>query len=173
VSLGFSAARGIRSIMKEGRMKRSLKIAIFSIIVFTALAQLIRPERNSTDMIPQTDISRFVDLPADISGLLTAACYDCHTENTVWPWYSNFSPVSWLVARDVKYGKERLNFSEWGDYSDMRKISKYVMICELVESGAMPILPYKLMHKEARLTGDQRKVICLWAEKQIEIMENE
>ena len=153
-------------------MKRPLKIAIISIIVFTAAIQLIRPGRNSTDVIPQTDISRSADIPGDVKDLLAAACYDCHSENTVWPWYSNFSPVSWMIARDVKSGKGRMNFSEWGDYSDMRKISKYVMICEMVKSGDMPILPYKMMHKEARLTDDQRKAICAWAENQIKIMED-
>ncbi|MFC1489667.1 heme-binding domain-containing protein [Candidatus Latescibacterota bacterium] len=146
-------------------MKRPLKIAILSIIVFTLVIQLIRPERTSTELISQTDISRHVEIPGDVKDLLRVACNDCHSDNTVWPWYSNFSPVSWLIAYDINSGKERLNFSEWGDYSDMQKTSKFVMIDEMVESGKMPILPYKMMHKEARLTDDQRKAISEWAEK--------
>ena len=162
-----------RHTIKGIRMKRTLKIALIVIIVIAAAIQLIRPERFSTEMITPTDISRSVDIPAEVKTLLDGACNDCHSDNTVWPWYSNVAPVSWLIAFDVRKGKERLNFSEWDSYSDMQKMSKFVMIDDLVGSGAMPLMPYKIMHKEARLTEEQRNTITAWAKEQIDMMENE
>jgi hypothetical protein len=154
-------------------MKRQFQIALIAFFVLTAAIQLIRPERFSAEEVSSDDISRFVDISGEVKTLLDGACNDCHSDNTVWPWYSNIAPISWLIAYDVEKGKERLNFSAWSDYSDMQKLSKFFLIDDLAASGEMPLLPYKIMHKAARLTEEQRKVISDWAKKEIDRMENE
>jgi hypothetical protein len=85
--------------------------------------------------------------------LASQACYDCHSNETVWPWYSNIAPVSWLVQHDVNEGRSRLNFSEWGT----RHIDEPWEIGEVVQEGQMPPSKYLVMHPEARLTQSEKQ----------------
>ncbi len=87
--------------------------------------------------------------------LAARACFDCHSNETVWPWYANVAPVSWLVQSDVQEGRHHLNFSEWGQ--GRRKDENAKKIEEAVSEGEMPPFQYRLMHPEARLSPDQKK----------------
>jgi len=82
--------------------------------------------------------------------LVVASCYDCHSNEVVWPWYTNIAPVSWLATRDVDEGRDKLNFSEWGT-GDQEADE----LAEVIESGEMPPIYYGWMHPAARLTDDQ------------------
>ena len=96
--------------------------------------------------------------------VLRTSCYDCHSYETVWPWYSQVAPVSWLVAEDVAEGREHLNFSEWGDLE--ADLEPYVAaeIMEEIEDGGMPLAKYVRMHPDAQLTEEEVAVIAAWAE---------
>ena len=109
-----------------------------------------------------------VDKP--VKDILERSCYDCHSNFTNYPWYSNISPVSIFLGKHVKKGKEKLNFSEWALISDKDKISRLVDIYESVESGGMPLQSYLIIHKEAALSEDDKEVILSWAEKEGEIL---
>lgn len=103
-----------------------------------------------------------IDAPPDVSSILRAACYNCHSHETDWPWYAHVAPASWFVTDHVYDGREDLNFSEWP--SDYEKATDLISeIGEQVESGAMPPDSYQLMHPDARLSDEQRQTLIDWS----------
>ena len=101
-----------------------------------------------------------------VSRLVTTACFDCHSNETRWPWYSYVAPVSWLVADDVASGRRHLNFSEWGKYPKSKRVLKLGQIYEQVSKGEMPIQQYLYIHSDARLTAADRDSITDWTERE-------
>jgi hypothetical protein len=125
-----------------------------------AVAQLVPVDRTN----PPVDAE--VEAPPAVQSLLRRACYDCHSNRTVWPWYSHVAPVSWLVAHDVDEGREELNFSTW-TYPPGRKRKKLKEVVEQLNEGEMPLWYYLLLHPEARLSTDERDLIVAWAQAEI------
>ncbi len=103
-----------------------------------------------------------IDAPAQVKEIMRRSCYDCHSNESVWPWYSYIAPASWLVADDVSEGRAELNFSEWSSYDDKKKRKKIKEIWEEVEEGEMPQWYYVLMHPEARLSDADKKTLRDW-----------
>src|SRR5262245_19652574 len=139
-------------------MSRPLKLAAVVFVVFAA-AQLIRPERAN----PATDASRTIQAHAgSTSGLvavLDRACSDCHSNRTVWPWYSEIAPMSWLMAYGVREGRKAVNFSEWAAYPPEQQRKLLVESCQDASAGKMPG-PYTLLHPEVRLSAQDVETIC-------------
>lgn len=107
-------------------------------------------------------VDNVISAPADVDSVLRRACWDCHSNRTEWPWYSHVAPVSWYVARDVHQGREHMNFTEWPtDPEEARDLIGE--IGDQVESGAMPPTSYRIMHPEARLSGESRQVLIDWS----------
>jgi heme-binding protein len=104
-----------------------------------------------------------IQVSADVHGVLRRACYDCHSNETRWPWYSHVAPVSWLVARDVSMGRRHMNFSEWGQYSADKQESKIRSIWEQVSHDEMPLWFYRPLHPDAKLTDADRALVRAWA----------
>ncbi len=103
-----------------------------------------------------------IDAPDDVHRVLRRSCYDCHSNETDWPWYSRVAPASWLVADDVHEAREDMNFSEWPtDPDDATDLIEE--IGEQVESGAMPLDTYLWMHPEARLSEEERQLLIDWS----------
>jgi len=148
-------------------MRFSIKIALAIIIIFLGI-QFIKPPRNYSTSIASSDISMVLDMPDSIKVILTNACYDCHSNNTRYPWYSNIQPVGWLLAYDIKKGKEELNFSEFGAYSQRRQVSKLNGIANSIEGNIMPLKSYRIMHKPARLSVDEKSALINWSQKVID-----
>jgi hypothetical protein len=98
--------------------------------------------------------------------VLMQACGNCHSNQTDWPWYSHVPPVSWWIARHVREGREKLDFSEWQTYSTTQKRDKLESVCGLISTGRMPPHIYTAMHPEARLTEENKKAICAWVKEQ-------
>lgn len=140
------------------------KILIALFIVFVAI-QFIQPAHNKSNRILATDISGVVKIPDSVQTLLKNACYDCHSNNTNYPWYSNIQPMGWLLARHIKNGKMDLNFSEFGVYSIRRQQSKLKSIGSQITDGEMPLSSYKWMHPKARLSAGEKTLIVAWAQK--------
>ncbi|HLH78547.1 MAG TPA: heme-binding domain-containing protein [Candidatus Binataceae bacterium] len=99
---------------------------------------------------------------APVQAILERACYDCHSDRTRWPWYSAVAPLSWLIERDVRLGRQQLNFSRWGGYSSATRRHKLEWIGRVVHSGRMPPRSYVFMHPEAALNPPQRAQIERW-----------
>lgn len=109
------------------------------------------------------DIHKEVLIDPEVSKLLRNACYDCHSNESVYPWYAGIAPISWLVIHDINEGREELNFSEWIPYSLKRKNHKLEEIIEMVEDDEMPMKIYTVMHAEAELTAEEKQKIIYWA----------
>jgi hypothetical protein len=108
------------------------------------------------------------DIPTspEVKAVLQRACYDCHSHETVWPWYSRVAPFSWLIARDVREGREKLNFSTWNRYSTQEQVKKPQETWQEIDEGKMPPWFYLPVHREARLSDADRAILRQWALQQ-------
>ncbi len=104
-----------------------------------------------------------IPAPADVKEILQRSCYDCHSHETRWPWYSRIAPFSWLVAHDVEEGREHLNFSEWDRLGSEDQEEAMEEVWEEVEEGEMPLWFYLPLHPEARLSKEDREILMRWA----------
>lgn len=109
----------------------------------------------------------------EVTVILKTACYDCHSNQTKLPWYSHVAPVSWLVAKDVNEGREELNFSEWTTYPKRKLIKKLEEMGEEVDEGEMPLKIYTVIHGDAKLSTEQRKLLVEWTQQESKrVLEN-
>ena len=143
-------------------MSRVKKILLVLLIVIIAI-QFIQPAGNESGQVLPTDIAKVYNIPDQVQTVLKNACYDCHSNNTNYPWYANIQPVGWILTRHIKNGKAELNFSEFGDYSSRKQRSKLNSIAKTIEDGTMPLSSYTLIHKNAILTKEEKALIIDWA----------
>lgn len=139
-------------------MKKRLtlkNISIFFVLLFL-LIQSFRIDKTIQPIEPAKDFIALTNAEGEIANTLKIACYDCHSNQPTFPWYTNIAPFSWWVKHHVDEGSHHLNFSEWGTYSEKRKSHKLEECIELVEEGEMPLDSYTWMHKEAKLTEAQK-----------------
>ncbi len=146
-------------------MNRIKKILLVLLIAFIAI-QFVRPVRNTNGQVLPTGISKAVSVPGNVHAILQTACYDCHSNNTTYPWYNYVQPVAWILANHIKNGKKELNFSEFGSYPKRKQQSKLKAIADQVKDGDMPLYSYTLIHKNARLTKKENSVIINWAQNE-------
>ncbi len=147
---------------------RLIKRIVVVLLVFFFLIQFIRPKKNIGNVSGEAEIGKVYGIPAMVADILHRACYDCHSNNTRYPWYAELQPVGWFLNKHVKEGKKELNFSEFAAYSVRRKISKLKAIAAQVKDGEMPLDSYKWLHAEARLTEMERQQIIQWVDTLIE-----
>ena len=145
-------------------MQLKKKILLGLLIVFV-LIQFIQPARNKTDQIQSTDIQKVFTVPDKALVLLQNSCYDCHSNNTRYPWYSFIQPVGWWMASHIRKGKADLNFSEFGAYSNRKQQSKLQAIANSIKDETMPISSYTLLHKNTKLSTDDKAIILAWIEE--------
>src|SRR5207249_4738230 len=140
-------------------VNRRLKQAAVVLVVVLATAQLVRPQHAN----PPTDVNRTIQSHVTANGLvavLDRACGDCHSNHTVWPWYTQIAPMSWLMSYGVMQGRKAVNFSEWATYSPERQQQLLAASCRAASEGKMPGRPYTLIHPEARLSVQDVATIC-------------
>ena len=134
------------------------------LIVFVAI-QIIQPARNISGQVLSTDITKTVNVPDKVLDIFKNSCYDCHSNNTRYPWYVNIQPMGLMMARHIRNGKEMLNFNEFGSYTSRRQISKLKEIANQIKDDEMPISSYKIMHQNARLSKEQKDLLMDWMNK--------
>ena len=142
-----------------------VKKILLGLLIVLIFIQFIRPARNTGDGMMSADISRGVNIPSNIQQRLKTSCYDCHSNHTNYPWYSNIQPLGWWLAHHIKEGKAELNFNEFSSYSKRRRLSKLKAIGENIKDGSMPLPSYTLIHQYAKLSVEDKKMIVDWAEK--------
>lgn len=103
-----------------------------------------------------------LNVTPEVAAILDRSCQDCHSNATRWPWYSNFAPPSWLLVDHVNEGRQHLNLSEWGRLDKRRASNKLEEICDEVKTGAMPMASYTWIHRSARLSPEDAKILCDW-----------
>ena len=138
------------------------KVLFFSLTVFLLL-QFYQPARNSDNgQVLPIHIAKVYNMPIKVQQILQNSCYDCHSNNTHYPWYSTLQPLRFLMEYHIKIGKENLNFSEWGNYSKRRQESKLDRIAKQIESNEMPLASYTLIHQKAKLSEQQKQEVITW-----------
>jgi hypothetical protein len=120
--------------------------------------QLYQPPRTNPP------VESAMPAPPEVQAILDRACMDCHSHQTRWPWYAYVAPVSWLVSYDTQEAREHLNFSKWGAYSARKQAKKIGEMWEEVEDGEMPLLPYLLLHSEAKLSDADKSTLRAWSQ---------
>jgi Haem-binding domain len=142
-----------------------VKIIVLILVVAFVGIQFIPTKRNQSDIVPQTDFMLVNNVSEEIKGKLQVSCYDCHSNNTQYPWYNRVQPVAWFLEDHIKEGKAELNFNEWDSYSNRRKTSKLESIISQIESDKMPLNSYTLMHLEARFSDNEKQKVIQWITK--------
>ncbi len=138
------------------------KILLFLLVVLLIL-QAFRPKKDNTGPTGlAANINNFVNVPSDVDQLLKTSCYDCHSNKTTYPWYSNIQPFGWWLDDHVDEGKKELNFDDYGNYNLRRKYHKIEEVAEMVEEGEMPLPSYTIIHTDAKLDEEQKKLIIGW-----------
>jgi|WetSurMetagenome_2_1015567.scaffolds.fasta_scaffold67390_2 hypothetical protein len=128
-------------------------------------AQLIRPNQTNPKIDPAMTFDELGKSIPEVASIVQRVCSNCHSNSTVWPWYSHVAPASWLIASDVRGAREHLNFSEWGLLSPNKSLRMIEAACDEVKAGDMPPWYYRLMHPEAKLTDKDVSTLCNWASK--------
>lgn len=139
-----------------------VKKILVGLLVLFVVVQFVPPGRNTNHGPMPNDISTLISTPDSVRFLLQIACYDCHSNDTRYPWYMSIQPIGWIMAKHVREGKEELNFSEFAGYSHRRQASKLKAIGSSVKEGTMPLSAYTLLHADARLSDQAKMIIINW-----------
>jgi hypothetical protein len=145
-----------------------LKLLVLIFLIAVIIIQFIPHDKPEVVLTNENDLIYNNQLPEHISVMLKESCYDCHSNETIYPWYSNVAPVSWLVIRDIKLGRDELNFSYWESQSKMDKAKNLDKIIDEVTDENMPMPIYTIMHSNAKLSDDERQLLAEWAESYAE-----
>jgi len=144
-------------------MKRFFKILLYTIFAALLLFQLYpKPKQNIAASISANDITMVHRVPPDVLQVIKTSCYDCHSNNTVYPWYASVQPVALWLGNHIDEGKHELNFSEFGTYSIRRKYKKFEDINEQVKENEMPLSSYTLIHRNAKLDENKKLLLANW-----------
>lgn len=144
-------------------MKIAKKIALALLVVLVGM-QFYRPEKNvaASDYVAAFETE--TNPSPEVKAILNTACYDCHSDNTEYPWYNNIAPVSYWLADHIEDGKKHLNFSDWQNYDTKKKDHKLEELIEEVKEGEMPLKEYTWTHGDAKLTQEQISTLVAWAD---------
>ncbi len=147
------------------------KIIAWGLLFAFVAIQFFSTERNQSSVVPKTDFLLVNNPPQNIRTILQESCYDCHSNNTDYPWYSNVQPAAWFLEDHVKNAKGELNFNLWSELSDRRKSSKLKSIINQVKDDEMPLYSYTLIHKNAILSDLDKKALDNYMNSLLEILE--
>jgi hypothetical protein len=140
--------------------RRIVRTVLLLAVAVLIGAQFFQPDRTNPQSDPNISFHAVAQRPGEVTGIVNRACRDCHSNETVWPWYSKVAPVSWMVAQDVQEGRIHLNFSEWGRLGPEMASSRLKKVCEEVRGGGMPLWYYLPLHPEAKLTQSEIGILC-------------
>lgn len=142
--------------MKFLRILFILLVAVFVVIQFFGI------ERSNPEFDQNIDFITMENPPAEIEKTIRAACYDCHSNETIWPWYSYMAPASWLIEEHVLNGRDNLNLNDWGEYELEDRAYIIEEMIEEMEDGEMPLPGYDALHPDARLSDEQKEALYKW-----------
>ena len=143
-----------------------MKKVIYIIIILLILIQFIPAGLpDITNDNPNDLLTNNTEIPEDVKLILKTSCYDCHSNETYYPWYSYVAPISFLVSRDTKVGREELNFSDWESYKKTDKAGALDGISDAVAEGEMPMKIFTLIHRDATLSDAENEIIVNWADE--------
>ena len=148
-------------------MKIALKIAKWFAIVLVGLlliAQFVRPARTNPPVDELQTIQATTQMSPDVAAIFERSCRDCHSNKTVWPWYTNVAPISWFIANHVSEARHSMNLSEWGRLDRDQQDRKLRQICDESQDGVMPLSTYTPLHPGSTLSEQDKKTLCAWTD---------
>lgn len=143
-------------------MKKNILLVLLGLLL---VLQFIRPDTSVPTVEADQDLCEMLQPPAEVETLLKNACYDCHSYETRYPWYSQIVPVSWWLNNHVQEGREHLNFSTFGTLSPRNRAEALEEAAEEVEEGEMPLNSYTWTHADARLSAEQKNALTTWLKR--------
>lgn len=144
--------------------------AIILLVVLVGI-QFIPTKRNQSE-ITATDITKVYSIPQKVEAILKISCYDCHSNNTNYPWYNKVQPFSGILEKHIIEGKEHINFSEFGTYSKRKQRSMFNSMAGQIEEDEMPLDSYLWMHREAELSKKEKKALLEWIDTSLKELES-
>ena len=150
-----------------------LKKILLGLLALFLIIQLFRPEKNDSNDLTNV-VTKKYDVPEEVAVILKNACYDCHTNNTVYPWYGNIQPVAWWLDEHIEDGKRHLNFSDFINLPIAVQNHKFEEIVEVIDENEMPLESYTYLglHQEANLTSTEKDILKTWAVKQMDYLKS-
>jgi len=144
------------------------KRAVLGLALLFVVSQFFRPARINPPINPALEINVNQFVPPAVQSIFLRSCNDCHSNRTIWPWYSSVAPASWLLAYDVNKGRSTMNLSDWGVYPEAKRNDLLHEMCKEVSAGEMPGMPYRLAHPAAHLMDTDVQTICRWTQDSVQ-----
>lgn len=147
--------------MNKGRVKMVLLV----LLVFLIGIQFFQPARTNPPVIPSKALSAHVMIPENVRASLMRSCGDCHSDQTMWPWYSHVAPMSWMVVDDVNQGRRHMNFQDWEAQPSPKQANDVLInVCKEIRQKGMPPFTYRIAHKNVKLTQPEADAVCAWSQ---------
>jgi hypothetical protein len=140
------------------------KILIVLLVAFVII-QFFRIDKTSPLTNKGTDFLVIKNTPENVAKIIKSSCYDCHSNETKYPWYSNFQPVAWFLKNHIEGGRKKLNFSTFASYTTKKQAHQLEEAANAVEGGYMPMDSYLLIHSEAKLNAEQKTLLTNYFKK--------
>jgi hypothetical protein len=138
------------------------KKIVIGIVALILIIQFFRIDKSNPPIKEEMDFIKITNTPVKIGTVLRTSCYDCHSNETNYPWYTNMAPFSWWTKHHINEGRAELNFSEWGSYNAKKADHKLEECVEQIQEGEMPMSSYLMAHKEAELSEEQKQLLMDW-----------
>ena len=135
----------------------SFRFICLSLLAILLIMQLFRIDKTNPAPNSQADFISIAQPPEEIARLIKTGCYDCHSNESVYPWYSNIAPFSWIIKSHIDDARKDVNFSEWGNYQPGKRGHKLDECKEMIEKGEMPLAGYELLHPRAKFSSEERE----------------
>ncbi len=145
----------------------NFKKILFILIAAIALIQLKQIDRTNPESNPDLDYLVLTNAPNEIDNIIKTSCYDCHSNQVKYPWYSYVAPISWIIDSHIQDGRKHLNFSEWGNYADTKQNHKLEECVDELNAGKMPLNSYTIIHSNANLSEADKTALIAWFNKQL------
>ncbi len=140
---------------------------MLALLAFLVVIQFFKIDKTNPESNPPMDFTVVEQAPDEIGQLLHSACYDCHSNDTEYPWYTNIQPIGWWVKAHINKARKELNYANWGEYTAKRQAHKFDEMVDEVKEGHMPLKSYTWMHPEAKLTEAQRQQLTTWFQEKM------
>lgn len=133
-----------------------MKKIFIALLIVLIVIQFFQIDKTNPPINESKDFLKINNTSPEVASVIKASCYDCHSNETKYPWYSNIQPAAWFLKSHIDEGREELNFSTYADYSSKKKDHKLEEVIELIEKNEMPLASYTIIHKEASLSEENK-----------------
>lgn len=144
------------------KKKLSLKNIGITLLLLLVVFQFFRIDKTTKELIPEKDFTTLSNMPTELASVLKNSCYDCHSDQPRYPWYTNVAPLSWWIKSHINEGSKHLNFSVWGNYPAKKVDHKLKECVEMLEENEMPLSSYLIMHGDSKLSAAQKTELMNW-----------